>query len=95
MPLTPYGYYTDEFTGADTAKPIVTNRRLLLTGVDIQIKDNPADVGSRSSTGIELNVGDTISWGDQIIVNANDIWIKNHTAGSNTTVVLAGWIVKE
>jgi len=95
MPLIPYGYYTDEFTGADTAAPLVTTRNLILTGVDIMIKDNACDVGSRTNQGIELGVGDTQSWGDQILVNLNDIWIKNHTAGSNATVAVTGWIVKE
>jgi len=89
---TLYNYYAEQFTGADTAKRITT-KPVFLKGVDIQILDNDIDVGGRNNQTTELSVGDIMSYGAEIIVDLSQIWYKNHSAGSNGTLSITGWLV--
>lgn len=87
-----YTYYAESFTGADTAKRIVT-KPLYVKGVDIQILSNDIDVGGRSNQSTELSVGDILSYGAEIPVDLSQIWYVNHSAGSNGTLSITGWLV--
>jgi len=90
--MVSYSYFNDTFTQSDTGAPITTSN-IILKGVDIQVQDYAADFGGRSGQNTELAVGDTLSYGSEIPVALNQIWFKNHSAGSNAVLSVTGWIL--
>ena len=87
-----YTFFNESFTGADTGAPITTDK-VVLMGCDIMVLDYGADIGGRKNQSTELSVGDILSYGAEIPVELSQIWFKNHSAGSNCTLSITGWIV--
>jgi hypothetical protein len=90
--MASYTFFNETFTGADTAAPITTSK-VQLIGCDIQCQDYAADVGGRKNQSTNLSVGDSLGYASPVIVSLNQIWFKNHSAGSNTILSVTGWII--
>lgn len=90
--MTSYTYFNETFTGTDTAAPITT-ANVQLIGCDIQCQDYAIDIGGRKNQSTQLSVGDSLGYASPVIASLNQIWFKNHSAGSNGTLSVTGWII--
>jgi hypothetical protein len=56
--------------------------------LDIYVSTNPAYIGDISNQGFPLNAGDVFTFDHP--VNLSDVYFKNLTSGSNTTIIVFG-----
>lgn len=91
---TPLKFFYASITVEDDGKPLATlsRRPVKLYGLDIQVQDYGADMGDRNGQTLELGVGDSYSQNNWAYpIDTQDLWFKNHSGGSNATVVVAGY----
>jgi hypothetical protein len=66
----------------------VTTLDIWMKEADIFVYTNDADCGTVSNQDIWINANDIYT--PKGIINVGELYFKNHTGGSNTTVVIAG-----
>lgn len=94
---TPFHFFHAKVSVDDSGKPIttLTNRRVSLYNLDIQVQDNPVDFGDGNDQNLELSVGDIYSNPfPHRAIDLSDIWVKNHTSGSTANIVITGMIAE-
>ena len=84
-------YFHASVTIGDTAALLNTaTPPLIFIDVDFQCQTHPVDVGDVNAQDLELAVGDVLSYRSARGIDLREIFFKNHTAGSNGVIVVAG-----
>jgi len=86
-------YNRSKTATADTPFQVDNDPRLVLSSVNIYCYTNACYLGNRALQQGAI-MPNAVVWFDKP-VKVEDLWFKNYTAGSNTTVVIQGTIERE
>jgi len=75
-------------TATDDNKFKLVSEKMLLADVAVSCQSNDAYFGDHNNQLFEMNVGDVYTFDS--IVDVDDLFFKNKTAGSNTKIVITG-----
>lgn len=89
----PQTFISVAHTATDDSKFKLVTADMWFSSINIYSKTNHAYFGDRNNQEAPLDVGDVVYY--DVPTNLNDIFFKNKTAGSNTTIIATGTLMLE